>query len=154
MKSLKGTEPPDYIPPEEYDDLMEKETRTPEEELKVDAYDKKVPFNQIDNYVAFYSLKKPDDYPDISFYEDDFFLMENPEFYKEVYQFLFIHLKGITGSISPISFKASSTSSAVFSPGVLPALLLFSDIVRVHIPTETPHSSKSGLSNLYWSLSD
>jgi len=66
-------------------DLIEKETRTPEEELKVDAYDKKVPFNQIDNYVAFYSLRKPDDYPDISFYEDDFFLMEHPEFYKEVY---------------------------------------------------------------------
>jgi len=85
MKDIKGIEPPDYIPPVEYDELLEKETRTPEEELKVKAYDKKVPLEHIDNYVAFYSITKPEDYPDMPFYEDDFFLIENPTFYKEVY---------------------------------------------------------------------
>ncbi|KKL13055.1 hypothetical protein LCGC14_2529580, partial [marine sediment metagenome] len=89
---IKGIELSDYIPPVEYDDLIEKEVRTPEEELRINAYEKKVPLkyskavgNPIDDYVAFYSLEKPDDYPDMSFYEDDFFLMEHSAFYKEVY---------------------------------------------------------------------
>ena len=63
MLSIKGIELSDYIPPVEYDDLIEKEVRTPEEELRINAYEKKVPLkyskatgNPIDDYVAFYSL--------------------------------------------------------------------------------------------------
>ncbi len=86
MKRLKEIEPPVYIPPVEYDNLIEKESRTPDEEHRINAYDKKIAFEHIDNYVSYFSLEKPDDYPvGLSFYEDDFFLMENPAFYKEVY---------------------------------------------------------------------
>ena len=85
MKRLKGIEPPDYLPPEEYDILKEKETLTPEEEHKIRAYDKEVPFSQIDNYVTYFTIEKPDDHPVSEFYKDDWFLIENKDFYQNVY---------------------------------------------------------------------
>ncbi len=89
MKAIKGIEPPEYIPPEEYDDILEKEVRTPEEEHILKGYDKGVKEDQIDNYVSYNSLEKP--LGQDEWYEDDWFLMENPEFYEQVY-------KGILGN--------------------------------------------------------
>ena len=96
MKTLKGIEPPDYIPPVEYDEIQEKAERTPEEEQKIKGWDKKVPLkyseavgSPIDDYVGYYSLLvegTPDDWPSSdSWYEDDWWLQEHIDFYKEVY---------------------------------------------------------------------
>ncbi len=90
MKTIKGIEPPDYIPPEEYDELLEKETRSPEEEHRIKAYDKEVPFKHIDDYVNYYSITKPDNWVNkrgtpLPWYEDDWWMVEHPDFYKEVY---------------------------------------------------------------------
>ena len=85
MREKKDIVPRDYIPPEEYDVLKEKETLTPEEEHRIKAYDKKVPFEHIDNYVSYFSITRPADHPVGEFYEDDWFLMENRDFYLNVY---------------------------------------------------------------------
>jgi len=83
MSAIRGVEIPEYIPPEEYDELKEKDTLTPEEEHKVRAYEKKVPLEHIDNYVAYYSLERPEGVE--RWYEDDWFLMENADYYQNVY---------------------------------------------------------------------
>ena len=97
MKEIKGIEPPDYIPPVEYDELLEKEERTPEEELKIAGWDKKIPLkyskvegSPIDDYVGFYSIDRPDNWVNregtsLPWYEDDWFMIEHQAFYKEVY---------------------------------------------------------------------
>jgi len=77
MKGIKGIEPPDYIPPVEYDEIKEKETRTPEDDLRVKAYDEKLPFEHIDGYVQYYTL-------DAKGYAQERYLKANPEFYKEM----------------------------------------------------------------------
>jgi len=99
MKANKGIEPPDYIPPEEYDDLLEKEGKTPEDLLRIGAYDKKVPIDYsnpetvndpIDDYVSYHSITKPANWVNsegtaLPWYEDDWWMIEHPDFYKEVY---------------------------------------------------------------------
>jgi len=86
MLENKGISPSDYVPPVEYDVLLEKEDKTPQDELRIKAYDKKVTTQYIDTYVDYYSIQKPKDYPStIPYWEDDWFLMENEQFYKEVY---------------------------------------------------------------------
>ena len=60
----------------------------------------------------------------------------------------------ISANIFLRSASRSATSSSNLSEGVCPALLRFSDIVLVHIPTETPHSSRSSLFTRNKSLSD
>jgi len=86
MKDLKGIVPPDYIPPEEYDDLLEKTDKTPEDLLAIKGYGDKVPQDYIDKYVGYYSIEKPADYPeDVAYYEDEWFLQENMDYYREVY---------------------------------------------------------------------
>ena len=77
MKSIKDIEPPDYIPPVEYDDIKEKEVRTPEEDLRIKAYDEKFPFEHIHGYVQYYTL-------DATGYAQERYLKANPEFYKEM----------------------------------------------------------------------
>jgi len=77
MKVNKGIEPPGYIPPVEYDELLEKETRTPEEDLRIKAYDKKFPTQYIDNYVEYYTL-------DAKGYAQERYLKENKTFYLEM----------------------------------------------------------------------
>jgi ubiquinone/menaquinone biosynthesis C-methylase UbiE len=58
-------------------------------EIEREAYYKFVPEKHIQSYVGYYSLLaegKPDTWPeDESWYEDDWFLIENRDFYKEVY---------------------------------------------------------------------
>ncbi len=53
------------------------------------AYEAGVPSNYISDYADYYTnpaLIKPDDYPvNTSFWEDDWWMMEHPDFYKEVY---------------------------------------------------------------------
>uniref|UniRef100_A0A6H1ZL88 Uncharacterized protein n=1 Tax=viral metagenome TaxID=1070528 RepID=A0A6H1ZL88_9ZZZZ len=89
MKAIKGIELPDYVPPEEYDILLEKADKTPEDLLRIKAYDKRVPENQLDSYVSYYSLAKPTDWQRQTgtslWYEDDWWMMEHPDFYKNVY---------------------------------------------------------------------
>jgi len=77
---------PIKVLPEEYDILREKEDKTPEDKLRITAYEKEVPENQLDTYVSYYSIEKPEDYPkNTTYWEDDWFLVEHPDFYKEVY---------------------------------------------------------------------
>jgi len=52
-----------------------------------EAYGKFVPEKHIETYVSYFEVPgKPDDYPkNVSYYEDDWFLMEHEDFYKIVY---------------------------------------------------------------------
>jgi len=53
-----------------------------------EAFGNFVPDEHTENYVSWFVLGaegKPDGYPNIPYYEDDFFLMEHPDFYKNVY---------------------------------------------------------------------
>jgi hypothetical protein len=58
-------------------------------EIERDAYYKYVPEQHIDGYVDYYTIVgegKPTDWPDtVSYWEDDWFLMENQDYYREVY---------------------------------------------------------------------
>ena len=62
-------------------------------ELERNAYGKFVAEGFVDNYVGYYTIigeGKPDNYEDVNgtnlWYEDDWFLVENTEFYEQVYQ--------------------------------------------------------------------
>ncbi len=70
---------PDRVPSEEYDNLMEKTDRTPEDDLRMGAYKLYVPDNQIENYVAYKAVEGT------AGYEDDWWMMEHPDYYQEVY---------------------------------------------------------------------
>ncbi len=74
MHKIKELEIPDRAPSEQYDILLEKEDKTPEDERRMEAYKIYFPENQIDTYVDWYENPR-------SGYEDDWFLMENIEFY-------------------------------------------------------------------------
>ena len=83
IDTIRGIKVSAEIPPVRYDELLEQKTRTPEEDLELDALKKFVPENQVANYVTFFSLKKPKGVT--VWYEDDWFLIEHPEFYQTVY---------------------------------------------------------------------
>ena len=80
------------MPSEQYDILLEKVDRTPEDNLRMAAYKLYVPDAHIENYVGYYTLigkGKPDNWAaqkgtDL-WYEDDWYLMEHTDFYKDVY---------------------------------------------------------------------
>jgi len=78
-----GVDIPTKVLPQEYDILSEKEDKSPEDKLRITAYERGVPESHIDNYVGYHSLKKPAE-QDL-WYENDWFLMENTKFYQEVY---------------------------------------------------------------------
>ena len=79
MHGIKGIETPDSVPSVKYDELLEKENKTPTDLLRMDAYKAFVPETHIQNYVSYYSIiaaGKPDDWPKgESYYEDDWFFM-------------------------------------------------------------------------------
>lgn len=66
-------------------------------EIRRNGYGKFVPEKHIEGYVGFYSIKKPDNWEATTkqkhWYEDDWFLMERPKFYEEIY-------KGLLGNES------------------------------------------------------
>ena len=73
----------------EYDELLEKKDKTPEDLLKITAYEKKVPQKYIEEYAGYYSLSKPDNWERQTgtdlWYEDDWWMQEHKDFYREVY---------------------------------------------------------------------
>lgn len=81
-----GLKIPDRVPSAKYDDLLEEKEQTPEEDwpeendLRMDAFKKFVPDAQVENYVAFHTLPE-----DQGPYQDDWFLIEHLDFYKQVY---------------------------------------------------------------------
>ncbi len=93
---------------DEYDKILEPAKKAqwnaahPEvvkDRLKIAAYNKGVPDNYIENYVDFNSIKEPENfrlevgkdkegkpvYTDLPWYVDDWYLMDNPDFYNNVY---------------------------------------------------------------------
>ena len=73
-----GLKVPERVPSERYDDLLEMEERTPEQEYEMDAYKMFVPDELVPDYVSYKTLPQ-------GTYEDDWFLMEHQDFYKQVY---------------------------------------------------------------------
>ena len=73
-----GLKVPEKVPSERYDELLEMEERTPEQEFEMDAYKMFVPDELVTDYVSYKTLPK-------GTYEDDWFLMEHQDFYKQVY---------------------------------------------------------------------
>ncbi len=69
---------PDRVPSEQWDILNENPNRTPEDDLRMDAYKLYVPDEQIENYVGYKTLPA-------GTYEDDWFLMEHSDFYQQIY---------------------------------------------------------------------
>jgi len=84
-----GLQVPEKVPSEKYDILLEKEDRTPEDELRMDAYKIYVPDKYIEDYVTYHTSKKPDNWEEKNgtdlYYADDWWMMEHQGFYKEVY---------------------------------------------------------------------
>ena len=75
-----GLKIPGKAPPsEQYDILLEKADKTPEDFVRMEAYKLFVPDKHIENYVAYKAVEGT------SGYEDDWWMMEHPDFYKEVY---------------------------------------------------------------------
>jgi len=81
MRENKNIKLPTKVPNEEYDTLLEKIDRTPEEDLQMAAYKMYVPDGLVEDYVGYYSIIAKG----TPGYEDDWFLMENRDFYKQVY---------------------------------------------------------------------
>src|SRR4030042_3269290 len=79
-----GLNTPDRLPSKQYDILLEKPNKTPEDQLRMDAYKLYLPDDQIENYVAYNSLSKVQS--PLGNYEDDWFLIEHPDFYKFIKQ--------------------------------------------------------------------
>ena len=74
-----GLRVPDRVPPEEYDNLLEKPTRTPEEDLRMGAYKLYVPDEFIEDYVNYYSMETTG-------FDQERYLKDNPEYYQEVWR--------------------------------------------------------------------
>ena len=87
--SALGLKVPDRVPAEQYDILLEKPEKTPDDLLRMDAYKLYVPDNQIESYVSYYRLTKPSNYEVLNkttlWFEDDWFMFEHPQFYRDVY---------------------------------------------------------------------
>ncbi|KKL46821.1 hypothetical protein LCGC14_2341730, partial [marine sediment metagenome] len=84
MQDLKGIEIPTQVPSEQYDILLEKADRTPEDERRMDAYKLFFPEELIDTYVDWYGdkdIKRPEGHEG-DWYEDDWYLQEHPEFHQ------------------------------------------------------------------------
>jgi hypothetical protein len=63
-------------------------------EIRRDAYAKFVPDEYVDRYTDYYTIEKqgiPASYPNMPYYEDDWYLMEHPDFYQNVYLGLLGH---------------------------------------------------------------
>ena len=73
-----GLKVSEKVPSERYDELLEMEERTPEQEFEMDAYKMFMPDELVLDYVDYKTLPA-------GTYEDDWFLMEHPDFYKQVY---------------------------------------------------------------------
>jgi len=73
-----GLKVSEKVPSERYDELLEMEERTPEQEFEMDAYKMFVPDELVPDYVGYKTLPS-------GTYEDDWWMMEHPDFYKEVY---------------------------------------------------------------------
>ncbi len=82
---------PDIVPSEQYDILLEKKDRTPQDELRMDAYKLYVPDEQIENYVGWNTIigeGRPKLRPgekDAGYYEDNWWMMEHLDYYQQVY---------------------------------------------------------------------
>lgn len=72
-----GKEIPSKVMPEEYDVLNEKENKTPQEELKLKAYQNNIPEQYIEDYVDYYMLPAAG-------YSQERYLKEHPDFYKTI----------------------------------------------------------------------
>jgi hypothetical protein len=78
-----GLKIPEKVPSEEYDNLLEKPDKTPEDFLRMDAYRIYLPDNQIEDYVGYYSIVNKGKPPGQDYwFDDDWYLMDHPEFYK------------------------------------------------------------------------
>jgi len=78
-----GLKIPDKVPSEQYDILLEKRDKTPEDLLRMDAYQAYIPDSQVEDYVSYYTIVgkgKPSG--QTYWFEDDWYLLEHPEFYK------------------------------------------------------------------------
>lgn len=91
-----GLKVPERVPSEQYDILLEKPTKTSEDELRMAGYLKYVPEQYIGDYVGYYTIigeGKPEYWKEDTgtddWYEDDWFFIEHMDFYREVYIKLF-----------------------------------------------------------------
>ena len=90
-----GMKVPDRVPSEQYDILLENPNKTPADLLRMTAYKAYVPEEYMARYVDYYTIEAagiPKGYPEsISYYEDDWYLQEHPDFYQKVYLGLLGH---------------------------------------------------------------
>ena len=73
-----GLQAPGRVPSEEYDILLEKESKTPDDLARMQAYKIYVPAELVEDYVDYKAAQGEG-------YEDDWWMMEHPDFYKEIY---------------------------------------------------------------------
>lgn len=87
--SALGLKVPDRVPAEQYDILLEKPEKTPDDLLRMDAYKLYVPEKFVNDYAGYYRLVKPTNYEVLNktalWFEDDWFMYEHPQFYRDVY---------------------------------------------------------------------
>jgi len=84
-----GLKMPEKVPSGKYDELLEKENKTPEDLIRMEAYKDYVPDEYVERYVEFESLQdkgKPDYWPDdITWRGEDWYLIDHPAFYENIY---------------------------------------------------------------------
>jgi hypothetical protein len=90
LADAMGLAIPDRVPSVKYDDLLEKTDKTEADLVMMQGYKLYVPDNYINRYADWTLLnrqEKPNELP--VWYEDDWYLIEHPAFYEDIYLGLF-----------------------------------------------------------------
>ncbi len=100
MRDIKGItiKPFNEIPDARYDELLEKEDRTPEEDWEMEGYKLFIGKEEyVPEYVGYKTITDKGNISDEDmWFEDDWYLQDHPEFYKAMLQ-LYINTKGKEG---------------------------------------------------------